>query len=109
MSELTKSPAWKALQKHHQIIKDVHMRDLFAQDEHRFEKFSLHFNDLLFDYSKHRITGETVQLLTDLAGQTGLQEKIARMFAGEKINTTEQRPVLHIALRNRSNRPICVD
>jgi glucose-6-phosphate isomerase len=85
------------------------MRDWFAQDPQRFERFSLHFDDILLDYSKNRITAETLGLLLDLARERSLPEWIGRMFAGDKINNTEQRAVLHIALRNRSNRPIKVD
>lgn len=109
MSELTQLPAWQALQGHHQSIKKRHLRDLFAEDPQRFDKFSLQFENILFDYSKHRITATTLKMLIELAQQTGLQKKINKMFAGEKINTTEQRPALHVALRNRSNRPILVD
>ncbi|MBN1958676.1 MAG: glucose-6-phosphate isomerase [Desulfuromonadales bacterium] len=109
MSDLTNLPAWKALHRHFQSLKDVHMRELFAEDAQRFDDFSLQFNAILFDYSKHRITGETRRLLIQLAEEAGLQDKISRMFAGEKINTTEQRAVLHTALRNRSRRPVFVD
>ncbi len=109
MSVLTQLPAWKNLLTHHQEIRTRHLRDLFAEDPQRFDKFSVQFDHLLFDYSKHRITDTTVALLIDLAEQSGLAEKINKMFAGEEINTTEQRPVLHVALRNRSNRPILVD
>ncbi len=103
------TPAWQALQKHHQSMSTVHMRDLFARDARRFEKFSLRLGDILFDYSKNRITGETMSLLFDLARQANLAGRIESMFSGEKINTTENRAVLHVALRNRSNRPIIVD
>ena len=109
MSTLTNSPAWKALGEHYQGMSSLHMRDLFAQDPERFERFSLRLGDILFDYSKNRITEKTVSLLMGLARQEGLAEKIQAMFAGEKINTTEERAVLHVALRNRSNRPIFVD
>ncbi len=109
MSTLTNSPAWKALEQHYQQIKDVHMRDLFTQDAQRFEHFSLRFGDILFDYSKNRITAETMRLLFDLARQANLSQRIDAMFSGQKINVTEDRAVLHIALRNRSNRPILVD
>ncbi len=109
MPELTQLAAWKNLQAHYQDIETIHLRNLFADDPQRFEKFSLTFNNILFDHSKHRITTTTLKLLIDLAKQSGLQEKIHRMFSGEKINSTEQRSVLHIALRNRSNRPILVD
>lgn len=109
MASVTNLPAWQALQRHQQAIAPLHMRNLFAQDPHRFEKFSLRFGDILFDYSKNRITEETVSLLVQLATEAGLAEKIEAMFSGEKINVTEERAVLHIALRNRSNRPIVVD
>ena len=109
MSVLTDSPAWKALSEHYQEMSSLHMRDLFARDPKRFERFSLRLGDILFDYSKNRITEKTVSLLMGLARQEGLAEKIQAMFAGEKINTTEERAVLHVALRNRSNRPIFVD
>ena len=102
-------PAWLALQKHQREMADVHMRDLFARDPQRFEKFSLRTGDILFDYSKNRITGETLALLCDLARQANLTAAIAAMFSGEKYNNTEKRAVLHVALRNRANRPIFVD
>src|SRR5579871_4421724 len=109
MSTLTTSPARQALEQHYQETKDVQMRDLFAQDPQRFEHFSLKFNDILFDYSKNRVTTKTMSLLLDLARQAKLDQRIEAMFTGQKINTTEDRAVLHIALRNRSNRPILVD
>ncbi len=102
-------PAWQALQKHQREIADVHMRDLFASDPQRFERFSLRMGDILFDYSKNRITEETMSLLLDLARQANVRQKIEAMFTGEKYNNTEKRAVLHVALRNRSNRPILVD
>jgi glucose-6-phosphate isomerase len=109
MSTLTDSPAWLALTAHQQEMADVHMRDLFARDPERFERFSLRLGDILFDYSKNRITEETMSLLLSLARQADLAERIEAMFSGEKINTTEGRAVLHVALRNRSNRPVLVD
>lgn len=109
MSALTQSNAWQALQAHYQAMSRVHMRDLFDKDPQRFNKFSLQFDDLLLDYSKNIITEETLSLLLDLAHQAKVSDWIARMFSGEKINITESRAVLHIALRNRSNRPISVD
>jgi len=109
MSTLTQSPAWQALQQHYEAMKDVHMRDLFAADPARFDKFSLRFRDILFDYSKNRISEETMGLLFDLARQARLGDAIEAMFTGQKINVTEKRAVLHIALRNRANRPIYVD
>ncbi len=105
----TTHPAWKELDAHYHEISTVHMRDLFAQDPARFEHFSLRLGEILFDYSKNRITQQTIDLLIDLASQAGLQARIEAMFNGEKINTTEKRAVLHVALRNRSNRPIFVD
>ena len=109
MSALTESPAWKALEDHQKAIANLHMRDLFAQDKKRFEAFSLRLEDILFDYSKNRITAETMGLLVDLARHARLEENIRAMFSGEKINVTEKRAVLHVALRNRANRPIRVD
>ncbi|CAL1240584.1 glucose-6-phosphate isomerase [Candidatus Methylocalor cossyra] len=85
------------------------MRDLFAADPQRFDRFSLRLGDLLFDYSKNRITEKTLELLLELARQAGLAAKIEAMFRGERINVTEGRAVLHVALRNRSNRPILLD
>ncbi len=102
-------PAWQALQAHHRAIADVHMRDMFAGDPQRFARFSRRLDGILFDYSKNRITGETMALLVELARQAGLAEKIEAMFTGQKYNNTENRAVLHIALRNRSDRPILVD
>jgi glucose-6-phosphate isomerase len=109
MGALTASKAWKDLGAHQREIASIHMRELFANDPARFEKFSLRFNDILLDYSKNRITEQTMSLLHRLAEQADLKGWTQRMFSGEKINTTESRAALHIALRNRSNRPILVD
>ncbi len=109
MSALTQSDAWQALDAHHHSMAHAHMRDLFSQDAQRSEKFSLKTGDIFLDYSKNIITHETLSLLMDLARQANLAGWISRMFAGEKINVTENRAVLHIALRNRANRPIMVD
>jgi len=109
MTILTKSPAWQAIIDHQREVTDLQMRDLFAQDPQRFEKFSLRLGDILFDYSKNRITDKTMQLLFDLARQADLRRWIEAMFTGQKINNTEDRAVLHVALRNRSNTPIYVD
>jgi glucose-6-phosphate isomerase len=109
MSLLIESPAWQALLRHQRQTADVRMRDLFAEDSERFERFSLRFGDILFDYSKNRITDTTKALLIDLANQSNLSQAIEAMFNGAKINITENRAVLHTALRNRSNRPIFVD
>jgi len=109
MPLVTTLPAWKVLQDHYQEVVHLHMRDLFDRDPKRFERFSLHLGDILFDYSKNRITEKTIDLLAELGRQAGLAEMIEAMFSGEKINNTEGRAVLHVALRNRSNRPILVD
>ncbi len=109
MSQLIDSPAWQALLQHQQELADVHMRDLFAEDPQRFERFSIRFEDILFDYSKNRITAQTMKLLLALAEEAGLPQAVQAMFSGEKINLTENRAVLHTALRNRSNRPVYVD
>jgi glucose-6-phosphate isomerase len=109
MTTITATPAWQALQAHSTTVRKLHLRELFAQDPRRFDRFSLHLEDLLFDYSKHRITEETMALLFGLARSADVESWRNRMFAGEKINVTENRAVLHIALRNRSRQPILVD
>jgi glucose-6-phosphate isomerase len=109
MSRLTESPAWKALLEHRDEMRSVHMRELFEKDPQRFEKFSIELGDLLFDYSKNRITEKTLGLLFALAEQARLGEWIERMFSGDKINVTENRAVLHVALRNLPEQPILVD
>ena len=109
MTDLIKSPAWQALHAHYEDIKDVHMRDMFKQDPDRFNTFSTRLDDLLLDYSKNRITGQTFKLLMDLARERKIEKWRDRMYAGEVVNCTENRSVLHIALRNRSNNPIMVD
>ena len=109
MSSLTTSKAWIALQNHYELTKNDSLRDAFKKDISRFDKFSIEFNEILFDYSKNRITEQTKTLLIDLAKQAELDKKIKALFSGEKINTTEHRAVLHTALRNRSNQPIYVD
>jgi len=109
MTKLTESPAWQALEAHFNEMKDVHMRELFAQDKERFNRFSITFNDMLFDYSKNIITDETKKKLIALAKERGLEDMRDRMFSGERINNTENRAVLHTALRNRSNRPVMFD
>ncbi len=109
MSALTQSPAYRALTSHHAELAGTALRELFDQDPQRFERFSLTLDDLLFDFSKNRLTGQTLNLLVALAEQAGVPAFIERMFAGERINQTENRSVLHVALRNRSSRPIHVD
>ncbi|WP_233968843.1 glucose-6-phosphate isomerase [Pectobacterium polaris] len=106
----SQTAAWQALQHHFDAMKDVQIRELFAQDSDRFAHFSATFDDqMLVDYSKNRITVETMEKLHALARETELSAAIQSMFAGEKINRTEDRAVLHVALRNRSNTPILVD
>ncbi len=109
MSSLTTSAAYKALADHYNKNKDTHLRDLFKSDPNRFNQFSLQFEDILVDFSKNRITGDTFKLLIDLAKQAKVEDWRAKMFSGAKINITENRAVLHVALRNRSNKPILVD
>ncbi len=106
----SQTEAWKALQQHFEQMKHVHLRDLFEQDKERFTTFSATFDQqILVDYSKNRMTAETLDQLQSLAQETDLAGAIRSMFSGEKINRTEDRAVLHIALRNRSNTPILVD
>ena len=109
MAALTTLPVWQALCRHQKTIAASNMRDLFTQDTNRFDKFSFQLDDMLFDFSKHRINDETLPLLLQLAKEAQLENWRDRMFAGEKINITENRAVLHTALRNRSNRPVLVD
>lgn len=101
--------AFKALQKHFKATKHLQMRNMFECDALRFEKFSVQLNELLFDYSKNRITDETMPLLINLAKESHLDNMIEAMFKGQPINFTENRPVLHTALRNLSNTPVIVD
>ena len=106
----TKTAAWKALETHFDEMKDVTLKELFAKDSARFDKFSVNFSDdLLLDYSKNFITETTMQSLFALANETEVKAAIEAMFSGEKINQTEGRAVLHVALRNRSNTPIMVN
>jgi len=109
MPQPTELDAWKALTAHHRTLEDRHMRAWFDADPRRFERFSLHCGDLLLDYSKNRITEETLTLLYDLARACAVPAWAERMFSGEKINFTENRAVLHTALRNRANTPVYVD
>ncbi|MCK9275075.1 MAG: glucose-6-phosphate isomerase [Syntrophales bacterium] len=99
-------PSWKKLEHHYAETKLLHMRDLFERAPDRFDRFSLELEDILFDYSKNLITEKTVSLLFDLASECRLSDSIEAMFSGKKINVTEDRHVLHIALRNRSGRAI---
>ncbi len=108
MSKLTESSEWQALTTHQKEIAKIPVRELFEQDPQRFKRFSCRFNDILFDYSKNHIDETTIDLLVKLAHATGLGKDIEAMYQGDPINNTENRSVLHIALRNRSNRPIKV-
>ena len=109
MTSLTASQTWRALQDHYRSMSQRHLRDLFTEDPGRFRSFSIRFGDLLFDYSKNRISADTLALLVRLARERDVELWREKMFRGEKINTTENRAVLHVALRNRSNRPILHD
>jgi glucose-6-phosphate isomerase len=106
---LTASPTWKALEAHHAEIRRTHLRDLFAADPPRGERLCAEGAGLFLDYSKHRITDETLRLLLALADSSGLRQRIDAMFRGEKINVTEGRAVLHVALRAPKDQSIVVD
>ena len=105
----TRTASWQKLIEHYNRTRSTHMKDLFASDPERFNKLSLRFNDMLVDYSKNRITGETIRLLIELAREVDLADAIEKMFTGDTINQTENRAVLHTALRNRANRPVLLD
>ena len=106
---VNKLRAWKRLERHAKKMKKVEMRDMFEQDNKRASKFSLQLESMLVDFSKNRITEKTLVYLLELARVRGVEEKIQAMFSGEKINFTENRAVLHTALRNRDNTPVYVD
>src|SRR5262245_54038612 len=106
---LTKRKAWKALQSHYKTIRELDLRNLFADDPKRGERMTVEAVGLLLDYSKNRITDETIQLLIKLAEESGLRSRIEAMFRGEKINITEKRAVLHVALRAPKGTSIVVD
>jgi glucose-6-phosphate isomerase len=106
---LTERPAWKALAAHHQNVRGLHLRKLFADDPKRGERMTVEAVGLFLDYSKNRITDDTVKLLTELAEESGLSSRIDAMFLGEKINITEKRAVLHVALRAQRAASIIVD
>ena len=109
MTNTAEFSSWKKLNEHYSKTSGLQMRDLFAADKDRFLKYSIQFNEILVDYSKNRITDETISLLLALAEEAGLKQAIEDMFSGKKINNTEKRSVLHVALRNRSNTPILSD
>jgi glucose-6-phosphate isomerase len=106
---LTKHPAWTALQTHYTKIRQLHLRDIFAADPQRGERMTAEAAGLFLDYSKNRITGETIKLLVELAEESGLRSRMDAMFRGEKINLTEKRAVLHVALRAPRGTSIVVD
>src|SRR5262245_17664554 len=99
LAPLTQRPAWQALQAHHAKVRDLHLRRIFADDPGRGERLTAVAAGLFLDYSKNRVTDETLKLLLQLAEESGLKERIEAMFRGEKINVTENRAVLHVALR----------
>ena len=105
----SETSSWKKLKSHFDVMKDKHMRDMFNNDPDRFSMFSLRFEDMLLDYSKNIINNETMRLLTELAREVKLNEAINKMFSGDKINETENRAVLHTALRNCSGSPVYLD
>ena len=109
MASFSPLVSWQSLLKHVESVRPMQMRDMFASDPARFSRFSLEACGLLLDYSKNRVTEETMRLLLSLARERGVEEWRDRMFNGEPINSTEHRSVLHIALRNRANRPIPVE
>ena len=109
ITPLTQRTTWKALEEHYQKVRGLHLRSLFADDAQRGERLALDAVGLYFDYSKNRITDETLRLLIDLANSVGLRERIDAMFRGDKINVTEQRAVLHVALRAPEDQSIIVD
>jgi glucose-6-phosphate isomerase len=102
-------PAWRALEEHHEAIEGRHLRDLFAEDSSRGERLAVEAEGIYLDYSKHRVTDETIALLVRLAEETGVAERRDAMFAGERINVTESRSVLHVALRMPRERSLVVD
>lgn len=105
----TSTPAWKKLELHFEDVKRIQLKNLFKNDDNRFSKFSLKFEDILIDFSKNLITEETLELLLDLAKEIGLEQAIKEFFNGDKINQTEGRSVLHTALRNLSDREVNID
>ena len=107
MTDLTDSAAWRALAAHYPLVESVHMRDLFDGDPDRFESLSLRACGILLDYSKNRVTHETMRLLRALARESAAMERARAMFAGERINTTEDRAVLHALLRDERESPVC--
>ncbi|MFW6216615.1 MAG: glucose-6-phosphate isomerase, partial [Desulfohalobiaceae bacterium] len=108
MSRPTQTKSWQKLQEHFREVRELHLRDMFDKDPERFARFSLQAGPVFLDYSKNRIDAQGLELLFGLAREMGLPEKMQAMFTGERINATENRSVLHVALRNRSRQPIYV-
>ena len=108
-SPLTHRPSWQKLEEHYHTARNLHLRTLFAEDPHRGERLALEAVGIYLDYSKNRVTDETMRLLLELAETAGLRERIDAMFNGEKINVTERRAVLHVALRAPRDASIIVD
>jgi glucose-6-phosphate isomerase len=108
-TRIDQTPEWGALERHQRELDGVHLRDLFAADQGRGERLTGEAGDLYLDWSKNRVTDETVRLLVALAERAGLRRRIDAMFAGERINVTEDRPVLHVALRAPPGSSILVD
>src|SRR5579862_1227639 len=109
IAPLPKHKAWKSLQAHYKKVRELHLRNLFEEDPKRGERMTAEAVGLFLDYSKNRVTDETLKLLIELAEESGLQSRIDAMFRGEKINTTEKRAVLHVALRAPKGASIVVD
>jgi glucose-6-phosphate isomerase len=109
VTPLRERPAWKALELHHALVGDAHLRDLFAEDPARGERLVAEGAGLYLDYSKNRVVDETLDLLVQLAQESGLAERTEAMFRGDRINTTENRSVLHVALRMPRQRSLIVD
>ena len=108
IAPLRERPAWGALERHFAAVRDLHLRDLFAADPERGERLAAEGAGIYLDYSKNRVTDETLRLLLELARESRLEERTAAMFRGDRINTTENRSVLHVALRMPRNRSLIV-
>ena len=108
-SPLTHRPSWQKLEEHYDTARNLHLRTLFEEDPHRGERLTLEAVGIYLDYSKNRVTDETMRLLLELSETAGLRERIDAMFNGEKINVTERRAVLHVALRAPRDASINVD
>jgi len=109
VTPISRTPQWQALADHHQEVRDTHLRELFQADPSRIPALTVDAGDLHLDYSKNRLTAETIRLLLELAEAAGLRQRIDAMFTGDRINVTEQRPVLHVALRAPRSQHIVVD